>query len=208
MKNIIRAMKIYLSYKKNLYSIFNFILAVLLSCAGVFIIEKTTSKYYMMPILFLDFALVLILVSFLGNDIELSFNRRFIKTTVVFKEVTSLVPIIINNILGCIYILIISAIKYVRNTNINNFSDTIFVLFVTIGIISCIKILLINMQLFKAILVVLVFLALSAMSKYHFIFLGIVKNFDHNNYGCTILLGIIICILINLAAYIYSVLLN
>lgn len=208
MKNIIRAVKIYLSYKKILYSIFNFILAVLLSCSGIFIIEKPTSKYYMMPILFLAFALVLILVPFLGNDIELGFNKKFIKTTVVFKQVTSLAPLIVSNVLGCIYILIISVIKYVRNTNINNFSDTIFVLFVTIGIISCVKILLINMQMFKAMLVALVFLALSAMSKYHFIFLGIVKSFDHNNYGCTILLGIIICILINLIAYIYSVLWN
>lgn len=210
MNTIIRSTKVYISYKKNLYCMFNIIVAGLLSYPGIFFIEKVSSKNYMMPILFLDFALILLLACFFRNDFQIGVNRKFIKTTAISKQISSIVPIIINNALGIIYILIISAIKYIimkdGNSDIQNFTDTVFVLLVTVGVISFIKVLILRMHIIIAFFAVAFILTLCAVSKYNFIFLGFVKSTFHNNLSYIILCGVAISVLLNLTAYVCAAL--
>lgn len=210
MNTIIRSTKVYLSYKKVLYCTLNIIVAGLLSYPGIFFTENVSSKYYMMPILFLDFALILLLACFFRNDLEIGLNRKFIKTTVISKQINSLVPIIINNALGIIYILIIAVIKYIimkdQNSDIQNFTDTIFVLLVTVGFISFIKALILRMHIIIAFFAVAFSLTLCAASKYNFIFLGFVKSTFHNNLSYIILCGVAISVLFNLIAYVCATL--
>ncbi|MFL0248974.1 hypothetical protein ACJDT4_00950 [Clostridium neuense] len=205
MNTIIRSTKVYLSYKKILYCMFNIIVAALLSYPGIFFVEKLSSKLYMMPILFLDFALILLLACFFGNDLEVGLNRRFIKTTVISKQINSLVPIIINNVLGIVYILLIAVIKYAvmkdKNSDMQNFADTLFVLLVTVGFISFIKVLILRLHIILAFFASVFILTLCAISKYHFIFLEFVKNTFHNNSSYIILCGAVISVLLNLIAY-------
>lgn len=205
MNTIIRSTKVYLSYKKILYCAFNIIAAGLLSYPGIFFIEKVSSKYYMIPILFLDFALILLLACFFRNDLEIGFNRKFIKTTVISKQINSIVPIIINNVLGIIYILIIAVIKYIimkdENRDMQNFADTVFVLLVTVGVISFIKVLILRMHIIIAFFAATFILTLSAVLKYNFILLGFLKSTFHNNTDYIILCGVAISVLLNLTAY-------
>lgn len=210
MNTIIRSAKVYLSYKKVLYCTFNIIIAALLSYPGIFFVEKASSEYYMMPILFLDFALILLLVCFFRNDLEIGLNRKFLKTTVISKQINSLVPIVINNVLGIVYILTISVIKYMvmqdRNSDMQNFTDTLFVLLITIGFISFIKVLILRLHIIIVFFTTVFILTLCAISNYHFIFLGFVKSLFHNNFSYIILCGLVINILLNFVAYICAIL--
>lgn len=131
----------------------------------------------------------------------------YLKTTVISKQINSLVPIVINNVLGIVYILTISVIKYMvmqdRNSDMQNFTDMLFVLLITIGFISFIKVLISRLHIIIVFFAAVFILTLCAASNYHFIFLGFVKSLFHNNFSYIILCGLAINILLNLAAYIY-----
>lgn len=210
MNTMIRSMKIYFSYKKLLQCMLNIVIAILISYPGIAIFEEPTSKYYMIPILILDFDLILFLSCFFKNDLEIAFNRKLIKTTVVFKQLNRLTPIIINNFFGIMYILIILVIKYMaiknQSGNMQSVTDTTFVLLVTVGLVSFIKILLSRMRIMIAFLIGIITLILCAVSNNYFIFLGFAKSLFYNSFSYIILCGLAINMLINLAAYIYATL--
>ena len=169
---------------------------------------KLELKYYDSYILCLEVTFIAFLFTILSNDIGLCRIRKIMHTSNLYKKLYTLAPIILNNILGLIFILLFSIVRYIavirKFENMESFYNTLFVLIILLGITNFVKIAIVFSKTWTVIITVSIIVITIFTSKYHFIFLDVVKGIFNNNPSDVLITGIVLWIILNAGAYIYS----
>lgn|GEM_PF-3426776 len=169
---------------------------------------KLEVKYYDSYILCLEVTFIAFLFIMVSNDIGLCGIRKIMHTSNLYKKIYVLAPIIFNNVLGLIFILLFSIVRYIavirKLKNTESFYSTLFVLIILLGITNFVKVAIVFSKTWTVIITVLIIVISIFTSKYHFIFLDVVKMIFNNNSRYVFITGVVSWLILNALAYFYS----
>lgn len=169
---------------------------------------KLEVKYYDSYILCLEVTFIAFLFIMVSNDIGLCGIRKIMHTSNLYKKIYVLAPIIFNNVLGLIFILLFSIVRYIavirKLENTESFYSTLFVLIILLGITNFVKVAIVFSKTWTVIITVLIIVISIFTSKYHFIFLDVVKMVFNNNSRYVFITGVVSWLILNALAYFYS----
>lgn len=169
---------------------------------------KLELKYYDSYILCLEVTFIAFLFTILSNDIGLCRIRKIMHTSTLYKRLYTLIPIICNNMLGLIIILIFSIVRYIavirKFQNMESFYNTLFVLVILLGITNFVKVAIVFSKTWTMIITVSIIVLSIFTSKYHFIFLDVAKIIFNNNSRYVLITGVVLWLILNALAYFYS----
>lgn len=211
LKDVKNLFKIYFINNKRSSNIKIFVVYIMLIfityLLGIFD-GKLEIKYYDSYILCLEVTFIVFLFAILSNDIGLSRIRKIMHTSNLYKKLYTIAPIVFNNVLGLIFILIFSIIRYIavirRLGNMGGFYNTLFVLIILLGITNFVKVAIVFSKTWTMISTVLIIVISIFTSKYHFIFLDVVKMIFNNNSMYVPMTGVVLWLILNASAYFYS----